>query len=108
MRITNMATVSVPTTAGGTEILSAADANAALALGYIFAVITPSVAIALVDSGGSNTESQVPGAVVGTAANSALVCPAGTTATVSHKGGALRAIGIGSTSTVQISLVSQQ
>ena len=106
MRITNLATVSVPTTAGGTEILSAAAANTAQGLGYTFASIVPSVTVSLVDSGGSSPESQVPGAVAGTAANSGFVCPAGIPTVIIHGGGSLRAISPVGTATVKIGLGS--
>ena len=66
MQITNLATVSVDTTAGGTLILTLAQAQSATAAGMNALVINPSVEIALVDAGGSSPASPVTGAVVGT------------------------------------------
>ena len=105
MRFCNLATVSVPTTAGGTEILSSAAATAATAEGLVVAMIYPSVEIRLVDAGGNVvTFPNIPGAVVGTGTNSAAVCPAGQTTTVAHRSGALRAISPSGTATVAITL----
>lgn len=102
MQITNLATVAVATTAGGTEILSAAVANAALAKGLNCAVINPSVDIVLVDNGGLNPSSTLPGAVVGTVANSPFVCPANVSTVILHRGGSIRGISTNGTATTKI------
>ena len=102
MQITNLATVAVATTAGGTEILSAAAANAALTQGMNCAVINPSVDIVLVDNGGSQPSSTIPGAVAGTVANSPFVCSANTATVVLHTGGSIRGISTSGTATTKI------
>lgn len=105
MKITNFATVPVDTTAGGTEILSIAAAKAATTDGMEAVIIEPSVDIMLVDAGGATPLSTIPGAVAGTAANSAARCPANVGTTVMHRGGPLRAISSAGTSTVKVTLV---
>ncbi len=102
MQITNLATVSVDTTAGGTIILTLAQAQSATAAGMNALVINPSVEIALVDSGGSSPASPVTGAVVGTYANSPFICPAGVSTVVQHRSGLVRAISSAGTSTVKV------
>ena len=102
MKVVNLATVSVDTTAGGTEIFSAAAARLATSEGMGCIVVNPSVDIALVDAGGLNISSVVPGAVAGTAANSPFVCPAGIPTEIRHRSGPVRAISSSGTSTVKI------
>ena len=101
MQVVNLATVSVATTAGGTEIFSSAAARIATSEGMNCLVINPSVDIALVDAGGTLPSSNIPGAIEGTVANSPFVCPAGVPTVVLHRGGAVRAIA-SATSTVKI------
>lgn len=105
MKVVNLATVSVPTTAGGTEIFSSAAARIATIEGLDAVVINPSTDIALVDSGGLIVTSAIPGAVAGTAANSACLCPAGVPTVVQHRSGALRAIAVTATATVKVTPV---
>ena len=104
MKLVNLATVSVATTAGGTEILSEAAARIASTEGLICAIINPSVDIVLVDAGGLIVTSAVPGAVAGTVANSAVVCAAGVPNIVIHRAGPLRGISTSGTATVKITL----
>lgn len=102
MKIVNLATVAVDSTAGGTEIFSAAQARIAVTEGMGCVVINPSVEIVLVDpDSGSQISSKIPGAVVGTAANSPFICPAGTPTVVEHRSGPVRAI-CATSSTVKI------
>ena len=103
MKVINLATVTVDTTAGGVEIFSSAAARIATTEGLNCVVINPSVDISLVDAGGLQISSGIPGAVVGTVANSPFVCPAGIPTEVKHNSGALRAIA-GASSTVKIGL----
>lgn len=105
MKVINIATVPVDTTAGGTEILSVAAAKIATTEGMEAVIIEPSVDIMLVDAGGLQTLSSVPGAIAGTAANSAARCPAGVGTTVMHRSGPLRAISSAGISTVKITIV---
>lgn len=102
MRVVNLATVSVDTTAGGTEVFSSAAARIATTEGMEAIVINPSVDIALVDPGGSQISSAIPGAVVGTYANSPFYCPAGVPTVILHRSGPIRAISSSGTSTVKV------
>ena len=111
MKVVNLDTVTVATTAGGTEIFSAAQARVATSEGMRYVSVNPTVAISMVDAGGLIVTSQIPnlagtglGAVAGTVANSPLICPAGTTTMIEHRSGPLRAIAA-SSSTVQIAVV---
>ena len=104
MKIVNLATVAVDTTAGGTVIFTSAQATIANSEGMECVIINPSVDIVLVDGGGLIVTSQIPGAVAGTAANSAAVCPAGVPTVVLHKSGPIRAISTAGTSTVKITV----
>ena len=105
MQIVNLPTVAVQVTAGGTEILSSAAATAALAAGMNCAIINPSVDIALVDAGGLQISwANIPGAVVGTVANSPVVCPTGLATIVMHRGGAIRGISTSGVATTKIGL----
>lgn len=105
MKVVNLATVAVDTTAGGTEIFSSAAARIATTEGLEAVVIEPTVDIMLVDAGGLQVTSAIPGAVVGTAANSSLRCVAGVQTTVRHRSGPLRAISSAGTSTVKVTPV---
>lgn len=96
MQIVNLATVTVDTTAAGSEILSSALATTAMSNGMNCIVINPSVDIVLVDAGGASPNPNIPGAVVGTVANSPFVCPANIPTVVLHRGGAVRGISSGS------------
>ena len=102
MKVVNLATVSVDTTAGGTEIFSAAAARIAASEGMGCVIINPSVEIVLVDPGGNLPSSSIPGAVVGTYANSPFTCPAGVPTVVLHRSGPIRAISSSGTSTVKV------
>lgn len=106
MKVVNLATVSVPTTAGGTEIFSSAAAIIATTEGLTAVIIDSSTDICLVDAGGSQVTSQIPGAVVGTAANSAAKIFAGVPYVVTHRSGPLRAIAVTATSTVKVTPVT--
>lgn len=108
MQFCNLATVSVLTTAGGTEILSSTAAQEATTSGLVAALIYPSVEIRLVDAGGSSPvfAGKITGAIAGTGTNSAAVCPAGQNTTVLHRGGPLRAISPSGTATVAITLAT--
>lgn len=103
MKVVNLATVTVDTTAGGTEIFSSAAAKIATTEGMGCVIIEPTIDIFLVDPGGAQISSAIPGAVVGTAANSACRCPAGVPTTILHRSGPLRAIGSAST-TVKVTV----
>lgn len=104
MKIVNLATVAVDTTAGGTEIFSSAAARIATTEGMGCVIVNPSVDIVLVDAGGLLVTSAIPGAVVGTSANGAAVCPAGIPTEIRHKSGPIRAISTSGTSTVKITV----
>jgi hypothetical protein len=86
----NYAAVSVPSTALGTDLLSAAERAALGALARAI-VITPTQNIALVD-----------GTATGTYANSGRKIPAGATATVEYFGGPIKAIAESTTATVAV------
>ena len=105
MKVVNLPTVAVDTTAGGTEIFSAAAARIAASEGLMAVLINPSVDIALVDPDGTILSTQIPGAVAGTYANSAATCPAGVATTVLHRSGPLRAISSSGTATVKVTPV---
>lgn len=90
MRIVNMATVSVATTAGGTALLTAAQGAT---LGMQCVIVNPDVDIVLVDNQS-----------VGTVANSPLVCPAGAATTIAHRAGVLKAISTSGTATVKVAI----
>lgn len=98
MQIINMGLVSIPTTAGGTDLITSDQARAATSQGMYCVGITPSVDIVLVDNQG------IAAAVPGTAANSPWTCPAGVTTTVGHTSGALRAISTSGTASVKVSI----
>ena len=102
MRIVNLPTVSVDTTAGGTELLSADAARIAATEGMTALVVNPSVDIYLVAAAGNGISSSIPGAVVGTAANSPFYCPAGVPTVIEHRSGPVRAISSSGTSTVRV------
>ena len=102
MKVVNLATVSVPTTAGGTEIFSSEQARIATSEGMKSIIVNPSTDIAIVDAGGLLVTSAIPGAVAGTAANSPFVCPAGIPTEIAHRSGPVRAIATASTSTVKV------
>lgn len=102
MQVVNLATVSVATTAGGTEIFSSAAARIATSEGMSALVLNPSVDIVLVDAGGLQTTSAIPGAVAGTVANSPFVCPAGVPTVIDHRSGAVRGISTSGTATVKV------
>ena len=104
MRIVNLATVAVDTTAGGTVILSSDAARTATSEGMEAIVINPSVDIVLVAGAGTDVSSAIPGAVVGTVANSPFTCPAGVPTVVSHRSGPIRAISTSGTSTVKVAV----
>ena len=91
MQITNLATVSVATTAGGSVLVTGAQMNTIVGASYVY--VNPSVPIVLVDNNS-----------VGTAANSPLVCPAGTFTEISHKQGTLKAISLNGTATVKVAI----
>jgi hypothetical protein len=102
MRVVNFATVSVDTTAGGTELFSSAQARIATTEGLEAIVVYPSVEIELVDADGLNVSSSIPGAVVGTATNSPFVCPANVPTVILHRSGPVRAISSVGTATVRV------
>lgn len=109
MQVVNLATVSVATTAGGTEIFSSAQARIATSEGMDSLVLNPSVDIVLVDAGGLQVSSRIPlidgtgqGAVAGTVANSPFVCPAGVPTVIQHRSGAVRGISTSGTATVKV------
>lgn len=102
MQVVNLATVSVATTAGGTEIFSSAAARIATSEGMDSLVLNPSVDIVLVDANGSSVSSPIPGAVAGTVANSPFVCPAGVPTVIQHRSGAVRGISTSGTATVKV------
>ena len=102
MRVVNFATVSVDTTAGGTEIFSSAQARIATTEGMDCVVINPSVEIVLINAHGSSPQSSIPGSITGTYANSPFTCPAGVPTVVLHRSGPLRAISSSGTATVKI------
>lgn len=105
MQICNLPTVSVVTTAGGTEILSSAAATAAIPAGLMILAITPSVDIVLVDNGGLQTNwANIPGATAGTVANSPFICAANATTFVRHNSGSVRAISTSGAATVKVGL----
>lgn len=83
----------------GETLVTAAQANAALALGAEYVAINPSVAIVLVSAQGANPN--VPNSVAGTAANSPFTCAAGTVTMVAHGGGEIKAITTGADSVVK-------
>ena len=98
MRIVNLATVSVDTTAGGTVLVS--DAQMRAISGAVCVVINPASDIALVQNaamGGASADA------IGTGANSPFVCPAGIPTVVSHRSGPLRAIA-GATVVVKVGI----
>ena len=104
MRIVNLATVSVDTTAGGTVIFSADAARIATTEGMEAIVVNPSAEIVLISAAGTGISSSVPGAVVGTAANSPFTCPAGVPTVVLHRAGPVRAIASSTTATVKVAV----
>lgn len=100
MKIVNLATVTVETTAGGTLLLTAEQAKAAASEGMECVVINPAADIVLVDPDGAGPfSSKIPGATAGTVANSPLTCPANVPTTVLHRSGPVRAIASASTVT---------
>ena len=98
MQIINLATASVDTTAGGTFILTAAEAADAVSRGMVCVVVNPDIDIILVDNQGSAAT------VPGTAANSPWVCPAGVPTVIEHRSGPLKAITASGTATVKRSI----
>jgi hypothetical protein len=101
MQILNLATASVDTTAGGSFVLTAAEATLGVSQGMTCVVVNPSVDIVLVDGGGT---SPAPGGVAGTVANSPWVCPAGVPTVITHRSGPLKAISTSGTATVKRSI----
>lgn len=102
MQVVNFATVSVDTT--GVEILSSAQATAAVTAGMIALAVNPSVDIVIVDASQGSAWANIPNAVAGSVANSPFVCPAGSVTMINHKGGAVRAISTSGTATVKRAL----
>lgn len=99
MRIVNMATVTVATTAGGTLLVS--DAQMRAVSGAIAVVLNPVSDIYLVQPaamGGSAADA------VGTAANSPFLCPAGIPTVVSHRSGNLYGITASGTSVTRVGI----
>jgi hypothetical protein len=95
MQIANFNPIVVDGTAGGTFILTVAEANDLTTKGMTSFAINPSVDIVLVDNQG------VSASIPGTVANSPLVCPANTVTVVAHRSGAIKAISTGANSTVR-------
>lgn len=106
MQVVNIDTASVVATAGGTEILSAANASLAQQQGLNCVVVNPSVDCALVDVGGTSPvwTAALPFAVEGTIANSPFVCPAGVPTVIMHRGGPVRMISSSGAATVKRAL----
>ena len=96
MQITNLAAASIPTTAGGTDLVT--NAQMLAVQGAYCIVVNPSVDIALVDNQGSSA------AVPGTVANSPFVCPAGLPTVILHRSGNLKAISTSGTATVKVGI----
>ena len=94
MRIVNLATVSVDTTAGGTVLVS--DAQMRAVSGAVGVILNCTVPISIVD-----------GTALGTVANSSAVVPANIPWPIGHRSGPLRAITTGATSTVQVSIACE-
>lgn len=97
MKIVNLATASILTTKS--ELLSSADATAAIKAGVTCFVVLPDVDIVLVDNSGTTPD--IPGSVAGSVANSPFVCPAGAPTVVDHRSGAVSAISTSGTATVK-------
>ena len=102
MKVVNFATVSVDTTAGGTAIVSEAQARIAASEGMDAVIVNPSVDIVII--GGPIVNSAIPSAIVGTASNSPLTCPAGVATTILHRSGPVYAISTSGTSTVKFAI----
>jgi len=99
MRIVNMATVSVETTAGGTVLVS--DAQMRAVSGAVAVVVTPVSDIYLVQNmvmGGAAADA------AGTAANSPFLCPAGVPTVIAHRSGPLRAITASGSSVTRVGI----
>lgn len=102
MKVVNFDTIPIDTTAGGTILLTSAQATAGIQEGMAFVTVNPSVDLVIIS--GQGAYPNIPGSVVGTAANSPLVCPAGAATTFPHNSGQVRAISSAGTSTVKFSL----
>ena len=98
MQIINLPTASVDTTAGGTLVLTAAEAADGVSRGMTCVVLNPDIDIVLVDNQGSAAVTP------GTVANSPWVCPAGVPTVIEHRSGPLRAITSSGTATVKRSI----
>ena len=105
MKVVNFATVSVVATGNGTEIFSVDQARIATSEGLEAIVVEPTVDIMLIDAGGAQITSAIPGAVAGTVANSPLRCPAGVPTVALHRSGPMRAISSSGTATVKVAAV---
>lgn len=97
MRIVNLATVTVDTTAGGVVLVT--DAQMRAVSGAVAVVVNPVSDIYLV-------QDQVMGGddVVGTAANSPFYCPAGIPTVIAHTRGPLRAITASGSSVTRVGI----
>ena len=93
MQVICMATVSVPTTAGGTPLLTAAQVADGIQRGMTCLIINPSVDIVIVD-----------GTALGTVANGAVVMPAGVATPFDHRSGIPLAISTSGTATVKVTI----
>ena len=113
MKIANLATVSVATSA--TVIFAADTAKIATTWGMGAIAINPSVDIVLVNAGGAGAiaagtasatpdPGPVPGSVAGTVANSPFVCPAGVATIVEHRSGPIVGISTSGTATVKVAV----
>lgn len=102
MKVVNFATIAIDTTAGGTILLTSAQATAGIQEGLDSVGINPSVDIVIISDQG--VYPNIPGSVVGTAANSPFTCPAGSVTMIKHNSGQVRAISTAGTSTVKFGL----
>lgn len=113
MNITNLATVSVTTSA--TVIFAADAARIATTAGMGAIAINPSVDVVLVNAGGAGTIAAgtaagtpdlgpVPSSIAGTVANSPFVCPAGVVTIVTHRSGPIVGISTSGTATVKVAV----
>lgn len=102
MQIVNFAPITIHAAApAGETLVTAAQANAALAAGADYVAINPSVAIVLVDASGGQNWGNIPNAIAGSAANSPFSCAANTVTMVAHGGGEIKAITTGADSVVK-------
>lgn len=99
MQIVNFPVATVTNTIS--PIVTADQANDAIAAGLEYVAINPSIAIALVDPSGGQNWSNVTGSTAGSVANSPFVCAAGVVTMVAHKGGPISGISTGADSTVK-------